>query len=382
VRTDEPHRVARAAELMLAFAERTGLEPAGEQRRYLWTDAFAVGNFLNLARALGEDRYRELALRLVDDVHQVLGRHRPDDGRAGWLSGRDESDGAAHPTGAGLRIGKKLPERPADQPFDDELEWERDGQYFHYLTRWMHALSAAARATGSAAFVTWARELGRAAHDGFVTESPAGKRMYWKMSIDLSRPQVRSMGQHDPFDGYVACLEVEAAAARVPGAGGPALGELAADFASMIDPQGLATGDPLGIGALLMAACHLEQLAAEGVALDESLLDAALAAAVAGLDTFARRGGVGGAAGHRLAFREAGLAIGLEAAALIAAAERGAGGGLRRRALLQALVGHRSLADDILSFWLEGPGAARRSGEQQDIDEVMLATALLPARFD
>lgn len=50
-------------------------------QRYLWTDAFAVCNFLGLARATGEARYSDLALQLVDQVHHVLGRHRADDRR-------------------------------------------------------------------------------------------------------------------------------------------------------------------------------------------------------------------------------------------------------------------------------------------------------------
>ena len=45
----------------------------------------------------------------------------------------------------GLRIGKPLPERRADEPLDERLEWDRDGQYFHYLTQWMHALDQASR---------------------------------------------------------------------------------------------------------------------------------------------------------------------------------------------------------------------------------------------
>jgi len=31
--------------------------------------------------------------------------------------------------------GKALNERGADEPVDEHLEWNRDGQYFHYLTR-------------------------------------------------------------------------------------------------------------------------------------------------------------------------------------------------------------------------------------------------------
>ena len=37
--------------------------------------------------------YSELALRLVEQVHRVLGRFRPDDSRTGWLSGLDEEEG-------------------------------------------------------------------------------------------------------------------------------------------------------------------------------------------------------------------------------------------------------------------------------------------------
>lgn len=38
--------------------------------------------------------------------------------------------------------------------------------------------------------------------------------MYWKMSIDLSRPAVRSMGNLDPYDGLVTCTLLQQAAAK------------------------------------------------------------------------------------------------------------------------------------------------------------------------
>jgi hypothetical protein len=38
--------------------------------------------------------------------------------------------------------------------------------------------------------------------------------MYWKMSIDLSRPAVRSMGNLDPYDGLVTCTMLQQAAAK------------------------------------------------------------------------------------------------------------------------------------------------------------------------
>src|SRR3569623_2020427 len=49
-------RLQAAPSLMMSFAERTGLTTDRRPRRYLWTDAIAVCNFLGLERALG-DRY-------------------------------------------------------------------------------------------------------------------------------------------------------------------------------------------------------------------------------------------------------------------------------------------------------------------------------------
>lgn len=88
-----------------------------DRRRYLWTDAFAVFNLVQIYRISGQGMHLDLARALVDQVHSVLGHHRPDDSRRGWLSGADSD----HPTRAGLRIGKKDPEDSSD-------DWDRDGQ--------------------------------------------------------------------------------------------------------------------------------------------------------------------------------------------------------------------------------------------------------------
>jgi hypothetical protein len=85
-------------DLMKDFAERTGLVGERTPTRYLWTDAFAVCNFLELDRRTGDKTYRQLALRLVDQVHHVLGRYRDDDPRQGWISGLGEAEGKHHPT--------------------------------------------------------------------------------------------------------------------------------------------------------------------------------------------------------------------------------------------------------------------------------------------
>src|SRR5271169_3710717 len=145
---------------MSEFAAMSGLSPASEaQRRYLWTDAFAACNFLALYKETHNEVFKELSLRLVDQVHAVLGQHRSDDVRKGWISGLDRKEGKLHPTIGGLRIGKELMERAPNDPFNERLEWDRDGQYYHYLTKWMRALNRVAAATGDPRYWRWAAEL-------------------------------------------------------------------------------------------------------------------------------------------------------------------------------------------------------------------------------
>jgi hypothetical protein len=376
-------RTDRAAQLMARFAERTGVAAAGPGRRYLWTDAFAVCNLLGLAAAAGDGRSRDLALRLVERVHAVLGRHRGDDGRSGWLSGLPAAEAERHPTRGGLRIGKPLPERRAGEPIDDRLEWDRDGQYFHYLTKWMHALDQAARATGDARFNLWARELAVAAHDAFVHPVPgtAEPRMYWKMSIDLSRPQVASMGQHDPLDGLVTCAALAATAVELRSSdAGPPMRRIAADFATMTAVDRLATADPLGIGGLLVDAHRVACLTDEGAwPRDDRLVPSLLAAATVGLDAYARQPDLRAPAGHRLAFRELGLAIGLAAADRLASHPHWAASA---RPALARLASHRELRAALESFWLVDAHRNQATWrDHQDINDVMLATALAPEGF-
>ena len=146
--------------------------------------------------------------------------------------------------------------------------------------------------------------------------------MYWKLSIDLSRPLVESMGQHDPLDGLVTCTQLEA---TVAGAG-PRLDDAIADFAAMVDPRGLATQDPLGLGGLLVDAYRLVQLEQHGAS-GRGLVEPLLAAALVGLRHYVEQPDLRMPAGRRLAFRELGLAIGL--AAIEADAWRGASPSVR-----------------------------------------------------
>lgn len=369
-------RIDTAVRLMEQFAAHTRADAGRPPRRYLWTDAYAVCNYLGLARATHNGIWRKRALTLVEEVHHTLGRHRADDPRHGWISGLDEAEGETHPTTGGLRIGKSLPERPPGESIDERREWDRDGQYFHYLTRWMHALDQLARATGEARYNRWARELDAAAFHAF-TYAPGplqpARRMHWKMSIDLSRPLVASMGQHDPLDGYVTTLELRATAVALAQQVPPDLTQEKDEYAMMARRGDWASDDPLGIGGLLVDAWRVQQLDRQGADIAPQFLDRLLDAAGSGLALYVQSGDLRLPARYRLAFRELGLAIGLHAV------ERMQGADPKQRQQLEALRAYVPLAAEIEAFWLDP--AQQRSVpwiEHQDINTVMLATSMAP----
>ncbi len=387
---NENETIALAQEIMQDFARLTGLEPASDHpRRYLWTDAFAVCNYLELFRLISDKNYLDLALHLVDQVHHTLGRHRDDDTRRGWISGLDNQEGERHPTARGLRIGKRLNERKADEPPNERLEWDQDGQYYHYLTKWMHALSRVSKATGDPTYLRWAIDLAQAAQARFTYASPYGgrKRMYWKMSIDLTYPLVPSMGQHDPLDGLVTYSELQAAAMDFKDSSLPDLKEEIADMAEICRGMGmnLATDDPLGIGGLLFDASRIAQLMIQSDFKYESLLETVVSSALLGMDAFANGSSLEYPAEYRLAFRELGLAIGLFAVEKL---QKGIGENprlfrqesLHRR--VDALRGYVPLGETIRQFWMNDKN--RETGtwtEHCEINMVMLATSLAPSEF-
>jgi hypothetical protein len=367
-------RTAHANELMLRFAERTGLSGRRAPRRYLWTDAFAVCNFLGLARATGKERYRELAGELVDQVHHVLGRFAADDPRTGWISGFDDAAGELHPTLGGLRIGKPQLERRAGEPFVERREWDRDGQYFHYLTKWMVALESLARDTSREQPLIWARELAHTAYHAFTTGHRDSRRMVWKMSVDLSRPLVDSMGQHDPLDGLVTCLELDAAAHTLGTPQVPSLDAAICEYTALVDRHSLTTADPLGLGGLLLDAWRLARLPNA----PSGMLHALLEATATGLEFYAGLHDVAQPAARRLAFRELGLAIGLAAYAKIPVAARPS----EAAAACARIERHAGMREHIEEFWLHGEHRALPSWtEHADINDVMLATCLCPDGF-
>ncbi len=388
VKQNESQPIVR--EIMIEFARETGLSPGGTApRRYLWTDAFAVCNFLGLYQKIGGEEFKNLALQLVDQVHDTLGRHRKDDSRTGWISGLDEKKGREHPTRGGLRIGKELNERGLRDPFDERLEWDQDGQYYHYLTKWMHALNRVSRSTGDLKFNTWAVELAKTAHARFVYASSYGgpKRMYWKMSIDLSRPLVPSMGQHDPLDGFVTYNELQATAAKdSEKSTGRDLRAEIFDMAHICEGKSWATDDPLGIGGLLSDAYRVAQLIVSGNLEEAGLLENLLESSLIGLDAFVKENSLKLPAGYRLAFRELGLSIGLRAVEKIRERIEQESGLLRKKdslhSLLKSLSRYAGLTETIEKFWLEETN--REAGSwtaHHDINRVMLATSLAPDGF-
>jgi hypothetical protein len=386
----EGEDVSTVRDIMMEFAGLTGLMPVSPTpRRYLWTDAFAVCTFLELHRQTGDEEYKHLALNLVDQVHHVLGRHREDDKRKGWISGLSEEEGERHPTAGGLRIGKGMKERNRRESYDERLEWDRDGQYYHYLTKWMHALNRVSRATGNPTYNEWAIELAKAAHARFtyLPSRRSAKRMYWKMSIDLSRPLVPSMGQHDPLDGFITYRQLQAAAKRdEKSTAGLDLESEIADMVQMCEGMTWDTDDPLGIGGLLCDAHRGAQLSAVLGAEENDLLLILLESSLRGLGHFARGSLLMSPADHRLAFRELGLSIGLRAVqrlqALIEAHPRLFGKGHPVHAKIKSLMRYQPLCEGIEKFWLDPASTENETWRaHREINMVMLATSLAPDGF-
>ncbi len=377
----------RTQSIMSDFATSTGLsDDSCVSRRYLWTDAFAVCNYLELYCQTGEQTFLDLALRLVDQVHQILGRHRKDSVRSGWISGLDEEQAQQHPTWGGLRIGKQLNEQQLGEPVDESLEWDRDGQYFHYLTKWMHALNRVSQVTSKGIYNQWALELAKVASAAFtyVPSTGGAKRMVWKMSIDLSRPLVDSMGQHDPLDGLITYQQLETTAKSCS----KILPEISlkkeiGEITTMCVGRDWSTEDTLGIGGLLTDAYKLVQLINIHNLHETARLESLLSNIEYSLRVFVTQNQLNIPVEYRLAFRELGLAIGLHAISrmqkCIEQQPEHFTNAKQLLTLLKKLSYFHRIHEFIESFWLEpGNQSVRIWKEHADINNVMLATSLAP----
>src|SRR5262249_3016869 len=155
------------------------------------------------------------------------------------------------------------------------------GQYFQYLTKWMHALC-------QAAFVMRSRagDLALTAFKRFMRRSSSGKPIgvYWKMSTDLSRPLIPAIGLHDALDGFISFREVQRAIVKVSGgAESNGLREASEALFALCEHGQWATDDPLGIGGLLFDACRLCQLVSQKNGRELRLLEDAMQGSANGL---------------------------------------------------------------------------------------------------
>ena len=377
----DANREAAARDLVEAFARETGVTSTAPARRYLWTDAFAVCACLALHHRSGGTAFLELATRLTEQVHHVLGRFRAGDGREGWVSGLDEREGERRPTAGGLRIGKPLPERGRHDAYDAVLEWQRDGQYFHYLTRWVHALGRMAAVADAPEYLRHALDLARAAHAGFLARDTQGRPvgLHWKMSVDLTRPLVAGAGSHDPLDGLVTFADLRHAAGSEPRLGeAPSLDAEIATLSTLVRDRDWFTDDPLGAGGLLVLLWRASALHVEGVPVDGLELRRLASAAFRSLEAVGRSRSLGRAPEYRLPFRELGFAMGLHALESIAELDE------RDRPELTVDPGRAYerwgvLADELEDFWLRPANQAVETWrDHADINRVMLAASLVP----
>jgi hypothetical protein len=152
----------------------------------------------------------------------------------------------------------------------------------------------------------------------------------------------------------------------------------------MMEAGSWVTADPLGIGGLLMDAGRVAQLTGEERLAESELVSSLLAGAAQGLRSYVGQREFEQPAWRRLPFRELGLAIGLHALQLMDARARsqparGASSRSSVSAWLDALLPYSSLGASIESFWLDPAHQDGRTwSEHRDINEVMLATCLVP----
>lgn len=306
--------------------------PAGHLGRYLWTDAFGVLNFITLYKLTGTPLYLSHATTLATTVHEVLGRTRD---QKNCLPGATD----ANPLGGGLRIGK-----------EDAHGSDPDGQYHHYLTLWMFALNRLAVSSGTKSWNESAISLAKAIHPHFVyNRNTSRPRMYWKMSIDLQQPLVRSEGNLDPIDGYVIYKLLQS----TDGPDSTVLEEEIRDYKMIVDSKWRAysSSDPLDLGMTLWTSHWVA---------DEDWGAALLQKAKSDLYELFEQGHFERNLKRRLAFREFGTALGMKC----------------------ALDESEKRADELLEMWDTEKDTGRNwESDLMPISTVMNCAALIPGTF-
>ena len=248
----------------------------------------------------------------------------------------------------------------------------------------MHALNRVTQVSGNLQYNRWALELAKTAHSRFTytSQNSHTKQMYWKMSIDLSRPLVSSMGQHDALDGLITYLQCMATAVGDPGMSSNLnLGMEISEAMGMCEDKNWFTDDALGIGGLLTNAFKVTQLIIHSNLQLADMLSALLYSAKGGVDAFSLADTLNSPAEYRLAFRELGLSIGLHTIEkMVQMIQQHPEHFPEQQSLISQLIDlspHLSLIKKIEMFWMTTTNQQSDTWiEHIDINSVMLATSL------
>jgi hypothetical protein len=390
-----------ALELMNKFTLRTGILPSkngflSEGKRYLWTDAFAVCNFIQLFKTTENREFLQIAEKLIDSVHQELGKFRSDDPiyqrRGNWISG-DQN----HPTQNGLRIGKRLPEISREfvsMIRGNDEEWERDGQYFHYLMKWTRALIKASQLTEfqhekCKEYARFAKELVSGILPKFLNRDQ--DLLYWKMNTDLSHPLVLSQGLFDPLDGYITFEEISLLGNFRD------LKVFSDKLEKLTKGKKWTTRDELGLGGLLCDCFRLFQMLEikskssdfdrEDVQFDRDLLICLLKDGLTSLKELCKEKYHLIPAENRLAFREIGLSLGFLAIFRLKNSVNPSfsfDDPFQRQVAhyVDLILNYSDIGQTITNYWsLEEHRLSETWLEHQDINEVMMSTLFLSDEF-
>jgi len=132
---------------VFTFPKAAKIDEAGVSmygsRRYLWTDAFGILNFISQSKATTnsneKDQYLGAAKMLINSVFQTLGNPRDDSDRYPMCPVLSENKKVMRYKG--LRIGKVSAMIASKGVARSDMGMEHDGMYWHYIDKMLYALS-------------------------------------------------------------------------------------------------------------------------------------------------------------------------------------------------------------------------------------------------
>eukprot|EP01080_Neovahlkampfia_damariscottae_P007809 gene7809-12282_t len=148
----------------LQWMKKEKIWPNG--KRYLWTDSYGIILLVSLYKETKEIKYLQEAEWVIDDVKKKLGRKK------------------------GVRIGE---------------DPDRDGQYFHYLSKWVYALNEIGKFIPQ--YHDEAVKTIKDIHPHFYVPH---RGIIWKMKEDLSGIyEGYGFGGLDHYDAFVTYRQID-----------------------------------------------------------------------------------------------------------------------------------------------------------------------------